>query len=373
MSPQRDTKYQMEMVKPRLSVLVLTFNHAEYIEQCLLSLVTTEFPDFHIWVLDDGSTDQTTDLVRRINDTHGRITLLTQPHSKGQTAQNLQRLIDASAGNYIMFMSGDDMLGPAFPTKKLIDYMEQNPEIGMVLPRALTFNQSPTRESPTVYDETLLKILQSGEPKLVCSDHLYKAVSAIFIQGMIVRRTLVKEAGGFDIELTADDYAFVCRLFFLMEKTDWKFKFFPDSLWLYRLHDNNVHKNPVRQIKIISETIGKYIPREYWEGFSWHVPPVQEAEDLLAVEKVLVFSLEENYASQVLQQVTKKSFQFWIRSGHFSEIKKVLFSVDLALINKLCRLKILLWALPFFLMIPILKSTSFSRVVHKLSNLLARR
>ncbi len=372
MPPEMDAKHQVDILEPRLSILVLTYNHANYIEQCLLSLLENEFSDVHIWVLDDGSTDLTTDIVRRMSEARGGITLLTQPNSKGRTAQNLQRLIDASTSKYIMFMSGDDMLGPAFPTTKFIDYMEHDPLTGLVLPRTVAFNQSPTRESPTIYDGTFLEILQSGDPKLVCSGHLHKTVSAIFIQGMIVRRALVEQAGGFDVELTADDYAFVCRLFFLMEKTDWTFKFFFDYFWLYRIHDHNIHKNSVRQITIISETVGKYIPPQYWEDFAWHVPSVQEAEDLLAVEKILVKNLNLNDASKVMVKIVRKSLEFWCRSGNFSQIRKISFRMDFTLINKFGLVSLLLKALPFALLSPILKSPAFARSVHRLSNTLKR-
>ena len=167
--------------------------------------------------------------------------------------------------------------------------------------------------------------------------------------------------------------AFVCRLFFLMAKTDWSFKFLPNYFWLYRLHDQNIHKNTVRQIKVISETVGKYIPREYWEGFAWHIQPVPKAEDLLAVERILISNLQHFHASKVLRKITRKSFEFWCWSGHFSEIREVFFSLDLALINKLRLISLLLGALPFVLISPILKSTFFSRAVHRLSNLLTRQ
>jgi alpha-1,3-rhamnosyltransferase len=373
MPPNTEAQRQIGTQQPSLSILVLTYNHAEYIEQCLLSLLAIEFLNFHIWVLDDGSTDLTADLVRRTSDTHGRITLLTQPHSKGRTAQNLQRLIDTSSGEYIMFMAGDDMLGPAFSAKNIVEYLEQNPKTGFVLPRAVPFNQSPLGESPLLYDKNFMSILQSGNPKFVCRDHLHRVVSGIFIQGMIIRRTLVEECGGFDVELTADDYAFVCRLFFLMEKTDWNFKFFPSYFWLYRIHCNNVHKNPVRQIKIISETVGKYIPSEFWDGFNWHIPPVQKAEDLPLVEGILLDNLSQQSSSKVLRKVIRRSFESWFSTGRFSDIKKAFLNVDLVLVNRISIVTLLLLALPFVLIAVMSKFSHFSRAVHKLSNFLERQ
>lgn len=373
MPPETAAQNQIGTQQPSLAILVLTYNHAEYIEQCLLSLLAIEFSNFHIWVLDDGSTDLTADLVRRTSDTHGRITLLTQTHSKGRTAQNLQRLIDVSAGEFIMFMSGDDMLGPAFSAKNIIEYLGQNPLTGLVLPRTVPFNQSPTRGSPIVYDENFLNILQSGDPKLVCSDHLHRVVSAIFIQGMIIRRELVEECGGFDIELTADDYAFVCRLFFLMEKTEWTFKFLPNYFWLYRTHSNNVHKNSVRQIKVVSETVGKYVPGEFWGAFVWHVPPVQKAEDLPVVEGILLDNLSHEISSKVLRKVIRRSFEFWFSAGSFSEIKKVFANVEMLLVKRFSLITLLLLALPFVSIRFMSKSRHFSRAVRKLSNFLERQ
>ncbi len=373
MLPETAAQTQIGTQQPSLAILVLTYNHAEYIEQCLLSLLAIEFLHFHIWVLDDGSTDLTADLVQRTSDTHGRITLLTQAHSKGRTAQNLQNLIDVSSGEYIMFMSGDDMLGPAFSANFIVEYMEKNPLTGLVLPRTVPFNQSPMRGSPTIYDEDFLNVLQSGDPKFVCSDHLHRVVSRIFIQGMIIRRALVKECGGFDVELTADDYAFVCRLFFLMEKTDWTFKFFSNYFWLYRIHYNNVHKNSIRQIKVISETVGKYVPREFWGGFVWHVPPVQKAEDLPVMEGILLDNLSQETSSKVIRKVIRRSFESWCGAGNFSEIKKVFANTEMLLVKRFNLITLLLLALPFVSIRVMSKSGHFSRAVRKLSNFLERQ
>ena len=373
MSLRMNTKNETGMTEPRLAILVLTYNHAKYIEQCLLSVLAIDFPDMHIWVLDDGSTDYTADIVRQLEGATGRITLLTQQHSNGRTAENIQRLVDLSKSQYIMFMSGDDLLGPAFPVTKSIKTMEQDPLIGLVLPRTIAFNQSPTRHAPIMYDEIFLRALQSGDPKRICSEHLYRRVSAIFLQGMIVRRALVDETGGFDVDLTADDYAFICRLFFLMAKTEWKFSFFPDHFWLYRNHDNNVHKNSIRQIKAISETVGKYIPSEYWKDFAWHVPPVTKAVDLPEVEKTLLRNLNGNQASQTLQRVIKKSIESWFRTGNYAETRNLMQLTQFETIKRTTLVKLFVRALPIILIYPVLRMAFFSSAVHRLSDALRRR
>jgi glycosyltransferase involved in cell wall biosynthesis len=358
-----------ENANPRLAILVLAYNHGNYIEQCLSSLITIDFPDVHIWVLDDGSDDLTADIVRRMGALHGGITLLTQTNSKGKTAQNLQRLTDASTGRYLMFMAGDDMLGPAFPARTMIQYLEDNPLTGLVLPRCMPFNQSPMLNTRTPYDASFLEILHSGDPQRVCCDHLQKAVSAIFLQGMILRRALVEEAGGFDVELAADDYAFMLRIFPLMQSKGYRFKFNPDGIWLYRIHDNNVHKNAVRQITLISETVGKYIPAQFWRDFHWHSPPVPHAEDLRGVEQVLIKNLNEDQAARLMNEIVKKSFQLWCSTKRYSEIRKVFADRAMTLISTHRLIFLLTQALPFILVSPILRLPYISVILQRLADL----
>jgi hypothetical protein len=72
-------------------------------------------------------------------------------------------------------------------------------------------------------------------------------------------------------------------------------------------------------------------------------------------------------------KIAKKSLEFWCRSGDFSQIRKILFGIDFTLINKFGLASLLMKALPFLLLSPILDSPTFARAVHRLSIALKRQ
>lgn len=263
-----------------VAALILTYNQEAYIEACLESVANTDYPNMKIWVLDDGSTDAT---VSRIKDfiarTSQEICLIEQKNSGGHISANLQTLLDQSTGDYILFMSGDDMLGPAFPLRRTVSVLRTDPEISFVLPRSLMLTSDPLMVPPNIYRHGLLGLLEAGDPEKLRAKHLYHRISRINIQGMVVRRSVTQRIGGFDTDLIADDYAFVMRLFDDMVQTRQRFLFDPHSLWLYRLHDTNIHRVSRRQFALTTQVVAKYVPPKHWSSFAWDKMGLDSLED----------------------------------------------------------------------------------------------
>lgn len=118
----------------RISVVVLTYNHAQYIAQCLESVLRQQGPfELEIIVGDDHSPDDTLDRVRQIAQQHPGITVLSSETNIGMLA-NMKRCLAACTGEFIAFCEGDDYwLG----TRKLIRQvaqMKRDPRL------ALSFN-----------------------------------------------------------------------------------------------------------------------------------------------------------------------------------------------------------------------------------------
>jgi alpha-1,3-rhamnosyltransferase len=303
-----------------VSILVLTYNHAKYIEQCLLSLQSISFPSRHIWVLDDGSTDETPDIVRRLAAEGGGVTLLTQANTGGRTALNLQRLLDESTGKYVMFMSGDDMVGPGFSIRSMYQLLEASSRLGLIIPRALMLNSNPAKQVEAMHSNLMLELLRDGEPERVLSEHLSKQVSSIFIQGMVIRRDLLDKSGGFDVDLTADDYVLVCKIFLTMKKMDMKFYFDEKNFWIYRVHESNIHRNHLRQLTAITEVVGRYISKEHWDSFDWHVMPMNTFEDLKKAEAIITKNMGPGPSKDIVDKVIVRSLVSWLEIGNFKEI-----------------------------------------------------
>lgn len=98
-----------------LMIIVPVYNVAQYLEECIKSILTqhTQY-SFHIVIVDDGSTDGSSDILRQFqNNEH--ITLISKKNGGLSSARNagLRNII----GKYIMFVDSDDVVAPsAFET-----------------------------------------------------------------------------------------------------------------------------------------------------------------------------------------------------------------------------------------------------------------
>ncbi|SHH04327.1 glycosyltransferase family 2 protein [Flavobacterium johnsoniae] len=87
------------------SVVIPLFNKAAYIENTIRSVLNQTFTDYEIIIVNDGSTDESEAVVRRIND--GRIQIFNQKNQGASVARNLG--IEKAKYNYIAFLDADDL------------------------------------------------------------------------------------------------------------------------------------------------------------------------------------------------------------------------------------------------------------------------
>ncbi len=94
---------------PRVTVLMPTYNVAQWVEEAIDSVLRQTYRDFELLVVDDGSTDNTLDHVRSIQD--DRIRIAAFPDNVG-LAENLNRGLDLINTELVARMDGDDIAEP---------------------------------------------------------------------------------------------------------------------------------------------------------------------------------------------------------------------------------------------------------------------
>lgn len=92
-----------------VSILIPVFNQESYVEEAIGSAQAQTYPNIEILVHDDGSTDRTVEIVKRLAEGDPRIRL-TQTASNQGVAHARNLLIDRSRGAYICWLDGDDLM-----------------------------------------------------------------------------------------------------------------------------------------------------------------------------------------------------------------------------------------------------------------------
>ncbi|MBK0382513.1 glycosyltransferase family 2 protein [Pedobacter sp. SD-b] len=113
---------------PQTTVLIPTYNCGKYILETINSILQQSYQDYEILIIDDGSTDKTSEIVSSIKD--NRIVYLKQSKNLG-IVKALNLGIKIANGKYIARIDADDiMLGDRL--QKQINFLEQNLDYGMV-------------------------------------------------------------------------------------------------------------------------------------------------------------------------------------------------------------------------------------------------
>jgi len=109
----------------KVSVNLVTWNGAKYILDCLESLFNQTFEDFSLLIIDNGSTDDTLDL---INEKYPHLKIVTHKENNG-FAKAHNQAIHWTRSEYVLVLNQDIVLGKNF-LKELIGFLDKNPEAG---------------------------------------------------------------------------------------------------------------------------------------------------------------------------------------------------------------------------------------------------
>lgn len=118
---------------PQISIVMSVYNRAFYIEDALCSIIGQSFSDFELIIVDDGSTDETVEIIREYTDK--RIRLYCREHD---FIESLNFGISLAKGRYIVRMDADDKMYPDRLAEQYL-FMEEHPDIAVCGSWARTF------------------------------------------------------------------------------------------------------------------------------------------------------------------------------------------------------------------------------------------
>ncbi len=184
---------------PNVSVIIPTYKRAHLVSQAIESVLTQTYTDYEIIVVNDGSPDNTKQVLASFGD---QITAIHQENLGVAAARNAG--IMAASGRYIAFVDDDDVWLPN-KLEKQIACLESNPKIGLVYSDMFCFNDQGFLPDTWAKAYSILPF----EPDW-----------SLFVRNciptpsvVVVRRECLEAVGGFDETLMcSEDYDLWLRI-----------------------------------------------------------------------------------------------------------------------------------------------------------------
>ena len=211
--------------RPLVTLVTPTFNQAEYLAETMESVLAQTYPAIEYLVIDDGSTDNTRDVLARYD---GRVTWRTQSNA-GQV-RTLNESWDQARGDYIGYLSSDDTLRPE-AVARLVAYLEASPGAACAFPDADLIDSTSTivrRRVCRPFDLAATLVEQE----------CYIGPGALF------RRSSYEAVGGWrtDLKLAPD------REFWVRLARTGLIDFLPEVLAGYRIHSESISYKVVSEV-----------------------------------------------------------------------------------------------------------------------------
>jgi GT2 family glycosyltransferase len=204
--------------QPHISIVVLNYNGGKYIQECIESVLKSEYDNFELLIVDNNSTDQSIDIIQTVFSNDHRIKLVRNNKNVGFAEGNN---IGArhSIGKYLVMLNVDTVVQPKW-LAEVINVMESDPTIGVAQPKLLLLDNKSIFDSTGDYLDFYGFSLRRGGEWLENDTGQYDTVHDIFSArgaALVTRKEIVQKIGLFDCDYFLDfediDFCWRVRLY----------------------------------------------------------------------------------------------------------------------------------------------------------------
>ena len=316
----------MSISIPKVSVVMSVYNGSRYLRESIESILSQSFTDFEFIIIDDGSTDNTWEILTQYSDRDRRIRLFQNEKNLGLT-KSLNKGLRLARGEYIARQDADDVsLTQRF--EKQVALLNNHPESVLASCNVEVINPE---------GKTVAKHEQACDSKFVAWYLLFYNHIAGHSQVMFRREPVIDLGGYCEARRYSQDYELWSRLIKVGDIV-----ILPEALQQQRLHNNSVSAQKGSQQQTLSlsqskQNLERLIAEElnleqvedlrwFWVGHNdwWaHFPNARKASNIHSRLKQIYLAFlkrreQQNFSelamSTQLRLLIGQQFVRWIES-----------------------------------------------------------
>lgn len=228
-----------------ISIIIPCYNQAQYIRECLGSVLMQTFKDYEVIIVNDGSEDNSLELIQRYVDKYKNFKLINQENKGVIFSRN--NAIRQASGQYIYPLDADDKISPNC-LEKLFEAIINN-KGDIITSRVMKFGE------------------EKGELFLKSPSKYHLAINNCLINSALFRKPDFMKAGGYDENflLGLEDYDLWLNM---VLRHNLKIYKVPELLFFYRIKNETESRNKQQQkhhkAVLKAQLLKKYPQRKYY-------------------------------------------------------------------------------------------------------------
>lgn len=233
---------------PLVTVVIASYNHADYIEASIGSVLAQTYPNIELLVIDDGSSDDSVERIARLQARHG-FDFRVQPN-KGLT-RTLNEAVARARGSLVAPFGSDDIMAPGRIAEQ-VAYLADKPEVGIC-----GGNVEFIRADGTPYPDREQKQRDVGAQRIDFDDVFLQRKPVPPTATLMFRKEALDAVGGFDPRIRLEDVYIWLRL----THAGYYIDRMPSVMARYRMHPGNTYKN----LRFMAENLLRT-----YAAYAWH-------------------------------------------------------------------------------------------------------
>lgn len=216
------------MSNPLVSIVIPCYNHEQFVQDCIQSVIDQTYENIELIIIDDGSKDNSVlkiqEMTEKCKKRFSRFEVRSRPN-RGLSA-TLNESIDWCKGKYFAAVASDDII-----LKSKIDlqvnFMEKNTDITAIFGSANYIDESNN-----------VKIIDPLKQQEYIFDKIFLNECQFYAPTQLMRKSILDEIGGYNTDILVEDWYMWLKM---AEKG--RVYCLSDKLANYRIHANNTTKN----------------------------------------------------------------------------------------------------------------------------------
>lgn len=208
-----------------VSIVIPAYNAAKFLPEVIQSVLNQSYQNWELLVIDDGSTDNTAELVNEYSEQDRRVHLISKENGGVSVARNLGAQL--AKGELIAFLDSDD-LWLEDKVSAHVSYMTSHPQVGVSFGRVeLIETDGKTTNKLT---DNIVDTLQPQD--------LFYSNPTVTTSNLVIRKSVFQTLNGFDESMQYNED--IDLLFRLAIQDSWEIKSIDQVLVQYRLHSSGL-------------------------------------------------------------------------------------------------------------------------------------